>query len=77
MKKPTDASRAAQSSPKPMTKRNASTRSIELTDEMRDRIAHRAFEIYEQRGRQEGRDLEDWLEAEAIVIAELQEKRSR
>ena len=27
-------------------------------------IAQRAYELYEQRGRQEGRALEDWLEAE-------------
>ena len=76
MKKPTNASRAAQSSPK-LTKRDASTRSIELTDELRARIAQKAFEIFEQRGRQEGRDLEDWLEAEVMVIAELRAKRPR
>jgi hypothetical protein len=27
-------------------------------------IAQRAYELYEQRGRQEGRALEDWLKAE-------------
>ena len=29
-----------------------------------DRIARRAYELYEQRGRQEGQALEDWLNAE-------------
>lgn len=29
-----------------------------------ERIARRAYELYEQRGRQEGRDVEDWLKAE-------------
>ena len=29
-----------------------------------DRIAARAYERYEARGRQDGRDLDDWLEAE-------------
>ena len=29
-----------------------------------ERIARRAYELYEQRGRQEGRDVEDWLNAE-------------
>ena len=29
-----------------------------------DRIALRAYELYEQRGRQEGRALEDWVNAE-------------
>jgi hypothetical protein len=27
-------------------------------------IAQRAYELYEQRGRQEGHDLDDWLKAE-------------
>ena len=27
-------------------------------------IAQRAYELYEQRGRQDGRDLEDWMKAE-------------
>jgi len=29
-----------------------------------NRIAQRAYELYEQRGRQEGQALEDWLNAE-------------
>ena len=29
-----------------------------------ERIARRAYELYEQRGRQEGRDVEDWVKAE-------------
>ena len=28
-----------------------------------------AFELYEQRGREHGHDLEDWLQAEAEVVA--------
>jgi hypothetical protein len=27
-------------------------------------VAHRAYELYEARGRQDGRDIEDWLRAE-------------
>jgi outer membrane protein TolC len=34
-----------------------------------ERISRRAYELYEQRGRQEGRDLEDWLDAERQLIA--------
>jgi hypothetical protein len=30
----------------------------------REQIAVRAYEIYENRGRQDGRDIEDWLAAE-------------
>jgi hypothetical protein len=29
-----------------------------------ERIARRAYELYDQRGRQEGRDVEDWMNAE-------------
>ena len=34
-------------------------------EELQDRIRERAFELYEQRGCQEGHDLDDWLRAEA------------
>ena len=33
-----------------------------------DRIAQLAYELYEQRGRQEGRALEDWLNAELQLV---------
>jgi hypothetical protein len=32
-----------------------------------DRVAQRAYERYEERGRQDGRDQEDWFEAEREV----------
>jgi outer membrane protein TolC len=35
----------------------------------RDSVARRAFEIYERRGRTDGRDLDDWLEAERELTA--------
>jgi len=33
-----------------------------------DRIARRASELYERRGRQDGRALEDWLPAERQLV---------
>jgi hypothetical protein len=48
---------------------------IELPEGMWERIAKKAYELYEQRGRQGGRALEDWLEAEAIVMDEIHEAR--
>ncbi len=39
--------------------------SLELTEEY---IRLRAYQLYEQRGRQDGHDLEDWLEAEAEIF---------
>ena len=42
-----------------------------LTDnEFREKVALRAYEIYEDRGGQHGRDLDDWLQAETDVLAE-------
>ncbi len=35
---------------------------------MHDRIAQLAYNFYEKRGRQEGRALEDWLNAELRLI---------
>ena len=34
-----------------------------------EEIAQRAYEIFVQRGRPQGRDLEHWLEAEAQLVA--------
>jgi hypothetical protein len=46
-------------------------RPIELTDDIRGRIALKAYELYEQRGRESDREMDDWLEAERIVMAEI------
>jgi hypothetical protein len=35
--------------------------------ELQERIRLRAYELYEQRGREDGHDLEDWLRAESEV----------
>lgn len=48
---------------------------IELPDGMRERIARKAYELWSERGRREGSDLEDWLDAEAIVMEEIHEAR--
>ena len=33
--------------------------------ELQDQVRARAHQLYEQRGREDGHDLEDWLQAEA------------
>ena len=40
----------------------------ESTPEMLERIRLRAYELFEQRGRHEGHEVEDWLQAEAEVL---------
>ena len=58
-------------SPRPSPQANP----IELPEGMWERIARKAYELYDQRGRQEGRALDDWLEAEVIVMEEIHEAR--
>ena len=41
-----------------------------------DRIARRAHEIYEARGGQHGKAMEDWLQAEREIDAEIEASRS-
>ena len=48
---------------------------VELPDGMWERISKKAYELWEARGRREGRELEDWLDAEGIVMEEIHEAR--
>ncbi len=34
-----------------------------------DRISARAYELYEERGKEDGHDLDDWLRAEAELMS--------
>lgn len=43
--------------------------SQESNVEVLQKIRLRAYELYEQRGREDGQDVEDWLKAESEVIA--------
>jgi hypothetical protein len=48
---------------------------IELSEGMREQIAMKAYELWEQRGHRVGYDLEDWCDAEASVRGEIHEAR--
>ena len=37
----------------------------ESTSELQEQIRRRAYELYEQRGRDDGHELDDWLQAES------------
>jgi Protein of unknown function (DUF2934) len=41
------------------------TRAAESSVDIQEQVRRRAFERYEQRGRQDGHDLDDWLQAES------------
>ena len=83
-KRKPDKPAAAKSTPKPRTKPKQAAKAappsstqnpIELPDGMWERIAKKAHEIWERRGYREGHDLEDWLEAEVMVMEEIHEAR--
>jgi DUF2934 family protein len=46
-----------------------------LALDIRERVAQRAFQLYEGRGREDGHDVEDWLQAEQEVIRHLAAER--
>ena len=41
---------------------------------VQQRIAEKAYELYERRGCCDGRDVEDWLEAERLVLADIEQQ---
>lgn len=49
-----------------------SNHQVWASDDRHTRIASRAYELYIQRGRGDGHDLDDWLEAEQDVLARHQ-----
>jgi hypothetical protein len=57
---------------KPRKKDNGAQNGGEMTATIdridRDRLAQRAYELYLARGREDGRDLEDWLAAERELL---------
>lgn len=53
----------------------ASSQSIERPDGTRERIMKKAFELWQERGYRDGHDLQDWLDAEAIVMGAIHETR--
>jgi len=36
--------------------------------ELREQVIQRAYELYEARGREDGHDVEDWLQAEGEIL---------
>lgn len=57
---------------KPRTVRRTKNKNEET---LRDMIARKAYEIYEERGREEGKDFEHWLEAETIINAAMKKAK--
>jgi hypothetical protein len=55
---------------KVQVKKNTYANSKEAAVALEVRIRCRAYELYERRGRADGCDLEDWLQAEAELLSE-------
>lgn len=51
------------------------TGTVEVPSGMWERISHRAYDLWRQRGCREGYALEDWLDAEVLVREEIHEAR--
>ena len=50
----------------------SSTSPLTIRDEeLYDRVAQRAYQLYQERGEEPGHDLADWFAAEQLVKAEL------
>jgi hypothetical protein len=52
----------------PTTKELATLGTTAAEANSEERIRERAYELYEARGREEGHDVEDWLEAESEIV---------
>ena len=50
------------------SEKSGSTEVVLQGAQAQDGIARQAYELYEKRGRQEGRALEDWLNAEQQLV---------
>ena len=42
----------------------------ELDRDLQGRVARKAYELFEERGRTPGEDVEDWLAAERLISSE-------
>jgi hypothetical protein len=53
-------------------RKEVTVRGQKLTaEELQNRIAGRAYQLYETRGRLDGYDVQDWLEAEHELLTQL------
>jgi hypothetical protein len=53
--------------PKASSRRKAKSDNRVRDERTEERIREKAYEIYENRGRKQGKALDDWLEAEMII----------
>jgi hypothetical protein len=49
----------------------APVQQVSVSTDFQETIRSRAYSIYEQRGREHGHDLDDWLIAEAEIVGKV------
>jgi DUF2934 family protein len=74
---PTPINRGRELAKPPVSAAPQSLPRTETTLSVEDEIRSRAYELYEQDGRQEGREQEHWLRAEAEVTTRRQTTRKQ
>ena len=47
------------------------TEPVQSQEQLQEQIRQRAYELYELRGREDGRDFDDWLKAESEVTGNV------
>jgi hypothetical protein len=71
----TDTGPKEESSSKPPAKKLADA--VHLSETLfQERVAQKAYELFQRRGGEPGHDMEDWLEAERLVRAEFSDEPS-
>ncbi|MGB8902632.1 MAG: DUF2934 domain-containing protein [Candidatus Sulfotelmatobacter sp.] len=56
------------------TTSRATNQATENTSELQEQIRRRAYELYEQRGRTDGHETDDWLQAELELTQWMPDK---
>ena len=68
---PSKSAKKASARPRPVRDRQPQpTGGMAAAEEIRIRIEKLAYELYQRRGRQDGHDRQDWLEAERLTLSE-------
>lgn len=74
MPKPTRARTSPKAPAKPAGSTSAEKNNGNAQPELESAIRSRAYELYMERGRQDGFDQDDWFQAEAEITAQYQRR---
>jgi hypothetical protein len=62
-----------ENSPMKQISKQGSSGMVDQASELEERVRRRAYEFYEERGRTDGHDMDDWLRAESEITSGRQE----